>query len=349
LRRRLCAAANSPGSQIGQQSTVYRAGVSATGLQRADRISSISATMSLDTLMRPKDLGLALAVIIVWGMNFAVIKVGVTGIPPLLLGALRFSLAAFPAVLFIRPPKVPLRWYLAYGLTISVGQFAFLFSAIAVGMPSGLASLVLQSQAFFTLLLAAWWLGERWKANQLAGLVLAAVGLVLIGSAHGLAMPLTGFMLTVAAAIMWACGNIVTRVVGRYAPMNQLGFVVWASLVPPLPFLALSAWLEGPTAMLAAVQHVNLSAVGAIAYLAWAATLLGYGLWTHLLSRYPANRVAPFTLLVPLVGLTVGWLVFGEALQPVHFVGGALLMAGLLVHVFGAPWWGRWRSARSAP
>jgi O-acetylserine/cysteine efflux transporter len=297
--------------------------------------------------LRPKDLGLAMLVIVVWGMNFAVIKVGVTGIPPLLLGALRFLLAAFPAVLFVKPPKVPLRWYLAYGLTISVGQFAFLFSAIAVGMPSGLASLVLQSQAFFTLLLAAWWLGERWTANQLAGLVLAAVGLVLIGSAHGLAMPLTGFMLTVAAAVMWACGNIVTRVVGRFAPMNQLGFVVWASLVPPLPFLALSAWLEGPAAMLAAVQHLNLSALGAIAYLAWAATLLGYGLWTHLLSRYPANRVAPFTLLVPLVGLTVGWLVFGEALQPVHFAGGALLMAGLLVHVFGAPCWARWRGARS--
>jgi O-acetylserine/cysteine efflux transporter len=304
--------------------------------------------MSLETSMRPKDLGLALLVIVVWGLNFAVIKVGVAGIPPLLLGALRFLLAAVPAVLFVKPPKVPLRWYLAYGLTISVGQFAFLFSAIAVGMPSGLASLVLQSQAFFTLVLAAWWLGERWKANQVVGLVLAALGLVLIGSAHGLAMPLTGFALTVAAAVMWACGNIVTRVVGRYAPMNQLGFVVWASLVPPLPFLALSFWLEGPQAMLAAVQHLNLSALGAIAYLAWAATLLGYGLWTHLLSRYPANRVAPFTLLVPLVGLTVGWLAFGEALQAVHFAGGALLMAGLLVHVFGAPWWARWRRGRQA-
>ncbi|MDZ7939222.1 MAG: EamA family transporter [Rhodoferax sp.] len=302
--------------------------------------------MSTETALRPKDLGLVLLVILVWGMNFAVIKVGVVGVPPLLLGALRFLLATFPALLFVRPPKVPLRLYLAYGFTISVGQFAFLFSAIAVGMPSGLASLVLQSQAFFTLVLAAWWLHERWQTNQVAGLLLAAAGLVLIGSAHGLSMPLAGFALTIAAAVMWACGNIVTRAVGRYAPMNQLGFVVWASLVPPLPFLALSLWLEGPQAMLAALQNLNGTALAAIAYLAWAATLLGYGLWTHLLSRYPANRVAPFTLLVPLVGLTVGWLVFGEALQPVHFAGGALLMAGLLVHVFGAPWWARWRGRR---
>jgi O-acetylserine/cysteine efflux transporter len=292
-------------------------------------------------VLRPRDLVLALVVIVVWGVNFAVIKVGVAGVPPLLLGALRFMLAAFPALLFLRPPKVPLRLYLIYGMTISVGQFAFLFSAIHVGMPTGLASLVLQSQSFFTMLLAAWWLKEHWQANQMAGLLLAAVGLVLIGSAHGLSMPLAGFLLTVAAAVMWACGNIVTRAVGRYAPMNQLAFVVWASLVPPLPFLALSYWLEGPAAMVQAVQHIDLTALAAIAYLAWAATLFGYAVWTQLLSRYPANRVAPFTLLVPVVGLTTGWLVFGEALTTIHFAGGALLMAGLLVNLFGAPLFAR--------
>lgn len=310
--------------------------------------------MTTNLPMRPKDLGLVLLVILVWGVNFAVIKVGVMGIPPLLLGALRFMLAAFPALLFLKPPKVPLRLYLAYGLTISVGQFSFLFSAIHLGMPSGLASLVLQSQSFFTLLLAAWWLQERWQANQMAGLLLAAVGLVLIGSAsstvqgamQSVPMPLLGFLLTIAAAIMWACGNIVTRAVGRYGPMNQLAFVVWASVVPPLPFLALSVWLEGPDAMLQALQHIDLAAVAAIAYLAWAATLLGYGLWTHLMSRYPTNRVAPFTLLVPIVGLTTGWLVFGEALQPIHFAGGALLMAGLLVNVFGAPLFARLKAAK---
>jgi O-acetylserine/cysteine efflux transporter len=264
-----------------------------------------------------------------------VIKVGVADVPPVLLGALRFMLAAFPAVLFLRAPKVPLRLYLLYGMTISVGQFALLFSAIHVGMPTGLASLVLQSQSFFTMLLAALVLKEHWRANQLAGLLLAAVGLVLIGSVHGLSMPLAGFLLTIAAAVMWACGNIVTRAVGTYGPMNQLAFVVWAGLVPPIPFLLLSAWLEGPDAIQAAVQHFNWQAFAAVAYLAWVATLFGYGVWTRLLSRYPANRVAPFTLLVPLVGLTTGWLVFDEALKPVHFAGGALLMAGLLLNLFG--------------
>ena len=284
--------------------------------------------------MRPLDLALALLVVVVWGVNFAVIKVGVADVPPLLLGALRFLLAVFPAIFLLRPPPVPWRLYVAYGMTLSVGQFAFLFSAIHLGMPSGLASLVLQSQAFFTMLLAALWLGEHWRRSQFAGLLLAAGGLTLIGSAHGLSMPLAGFLLTVAAASMWATGNIVTRLVARHGPINQLAFVVWASLVPPLPFLALSLLIEGWPAMAEALSGFAWHSFAAVAYLAWVATLLGYGLWTRLLSRYPANQVAPFSLLIPVVGLTTGWLVFGEVLRPVHLAGGVLLMLGLAVNLF---------------
>ncbi|HEX5388992.1 MAG TPA: EamA family transporter, partial [Burkholderiaceae bacterium] len=256
-----------------------------------------------------KDLSLALLTIVVWGLNFAVIKLGVAGVPPMLLAALRFVCAAFPALLFFRAPRVPLRLYLAYGLLISVGQFALLFTAIHVGMPSGLASLVLQAQAFFTLVFAALFLGEHWKANQLAGLVLAGAGLALIGSSHGQAMPLLGFALTVGAAAAWAGGNIVSRAVAKHGPINQLAFVVWSSLVPIGPFLLLSLWLEGPATIAAALSHMSLTSVASVAYLAWAATLFGYGVWTWLLSRHPANRVAPFSLMVPLVGLTTGWVV----------------------------------------
>src|SRR5450830_732520 len=287
--------------------------------------------------MRPAHLFLALLVIVVWGVNFAIIKVGLTGVPPLLLAAIRFVLAAFPALFFLRAPKVPIRLYIAYGLTISVGQFAFLFTAIHVGMPSGLASLVLQSQALFTLMLTAFWLKEKWHSNQLAGLLLAAGGLMLIGSAHGASMPLLGFLLTIAAAVMWACGNIVSRTVGRHGPMNQLAFVVWASLVPPLPLLALSLFIEGPAAISLSLQNFSLQSFVSVAYIAWASTLFGYAAWNFLMSRYPINRVAPFTLLVPLVGLTTGWLAFNEALNVVQLAGAGLLMVGLLVNLFGAP------------
>lgn len=292
-------------------------------------------------------MALAFIVIVVWGINFAAIKLGLLGMPPLLLVALRFMLAAFPALLFLRPPKVPLRLYLSFGLTMSVGQFAFLFTAIHVGMPSGLASLVLQAQAFFTLVLTALWLKEKWHGNQLAGLVLAAGGLMLIGSAHGVSMPLAGFLLTLAAAFMWACGNLVSRAVGRYGPMNQLAFVVWASLVPPLPLLAMSWFMEGPEAMTAALQNTSAQTLMALAYIAWASTLFGYSAWNFLMSRYPVNRIAPFTLMVPLVGLSTGWIVFGETLKPVHFAGGALLMVGLLVNLFGADFLARLTSKKT--
>lgn len=285
--------------------------------------------------MRPADILLALVVVVVWGMNFVVIKAGVSEVPPLLLGALRFIAAALPALFFVRPPRLPLSLYIKYGMTIAVGQFACLFTAIHIGMPSGLASLVLQSQAFFTLIFAAVFLKESWRPSQLFGLVLAAAGLVLIGTTHGVSMPLGGFLLTVAGAASWAVGNIVNRGLARHGPVNVLGFVVWASLVPPLPFLALSWAIEGPEAMGAALSHFSLASLGAVLYLAWGATLLGYGLWSRLMSRYPANVVSPFPLLVPLVGLTAGWAIYGEQLVAAHFIGGALLMLGLMVNLFG--------------
>ncbi|MFI8744398.1 EamA family transporter [Pseudomonas sp. NPDC077186] len=282
--------------------------------------------------MSPKDLLLALLVIVVWGLNFVVIKLGLHEMPPMLLGALRFLLAAFPAILFVRRPQVPLRWLLAYGLTISLGQFACLFYAMQVGMPAGLASLVLQSQAFFTLLLAALLLGERLRASNLLGLLVAAAGLALIGLQGGQAMTLAGFALTIGAAAMWALGNIVTRKLGR---VNLVGLVVWGSLVPPLPFLGLSLWLEGPAAIASALRGFGVEALLVLAYLAFAATLLGYGLWSRLLSRYPASQVAPFSLLVPVVGIGCAALLLGERLGALQLLGAALVMGGLLINVWG--------------
>lgn len=292
--------------------------------------------------MSPKDLLLALVVIIVWGLNFVVIKVGLHDIPPMLLGALRFMLAAFPAILFVRRPQIPWRWLLAYGLTISLGQFAFLFYAMSVGMPAGLASLVLQSQAFFTLFFAAFLLGERLRLANLFGLLVAAGGLLLIGLQGGRDMTLAGFMLTLCAAAMWALGNVFTRKLGK---VNLVGLVVWGSLVPPLPFLALSWWLEGPEAIETALRGISLDSILVLIYLAFGATLLGYSLWSRLLSRYPASQVAPFSLLVPVVGLTSSALLLDERLGSLQILGALLVMAGLLINVGGGWLYGRLRLA----
>lgn len=296
--------------------------------------------------MAPKDLMLALVVIVVWGMNFVVIKVGLENIPPMLLGSLRFMLAAFPAILFIKRPQMPLRWLLAYGTTISLGQFAFLFSAMKVGMPAGLASLVLQSQAFFTLFFAVIFLGERLRATNLVGLLIAAGGLLLIGMQGDRIMTLAGFMLTICAASMWALGNIVTRRVGK---VNLVGLVVWGSLIPPIPFFALSLWLEGPQAIENALRGFGMNSMLVLIYLAFGATILGYGLWSRLLSRYPANTVAPFSLLVPVVGLTSAAFLLDEHLGPLQAIGALLVMLGLAVNVGGGWIIDRLRNALGRP
>ncbi len=292
--------------------------------------------------MAPKDLLLALVVIVVWGLNFVVIKVGLHDMPPMLLGALRFLLAAFPAILLVKRPQIPLRWLLAYGLTISFGQFAFLFYAMAVGMPAGLASLVLQAQAFFTLMFAALLLAERLRASNLLGLLVAAAGLVLIGLQGDRGMTLAGFALTLCAAAMWALGNVVTRKIGR---VNLVGLVVWGSLIPPLPFLALSWLLEGPEAIEAALRGIGLDVLLVLVYLAFGATLLGYGLWSRLLSRYPISQVAPFSLLVPVVGLSSSAWLLDERLGPLQLFGALLVMLGLLINVWGGRLFGRLRLA----
>ena len=292
--------------------------------------------------MAPKDLMLALVVIVVWGMNFVVIKVGLDDIPPMLLGSLRFLLAAFPAVLFIKRPQMPLRWLLAYGATISLGQFAFLFSAMKVGMPAGLASLVLQSQAFFTLFFAVLFLGERLRISNLFGLLISASGLLLIGMQGDRSTTLAGFLLTICAASMWALGNIVTRKVGK---VNLVGLVVWGSLIPPIPFFALSWVLEGPEAIKGALGGFGMDSALVLIYLAFGATILGYGLWSRLLSRYPANTVAPFSLLVPVVGLTSAAVLLDEHLGLLQAVGALLVMLGLGINVGGGWLVGRVRTA----
>jgi O-acetylserine/cysteine efflux transporter len=265
-------------------------------------------------------------------VNFVVIKVGLHGMPPMLLGALRFTLAAFPAVFFVRRPQLPLRWLLAYGLTISFGQFAFLFAAMYVGMPAGLASLVLQAQAFFTLGLASVFLHERFRVQNLVGLVAAAAGLAVIGLQGGHTMTAAGFLLTLCAAASWALGNIVTK---RLAKVDLVGLVVWASLIPPLPFFALSYVFEGPQRIATAFSAISASSVFAVVYLAFVATLLGYSLWSQLLSRYPASQVAPFSLLVPIIGLASASLLLGEQLGPMQIAGAAFVMMGLVINVLG--------------
>ncbi|UHL63465.1 EamA family transporter [Paralcaligenes sp. KSB-10] len=275
----------------------------------------------------------ALAVISAWGINFVVIKVGLHEIPPLLLGGLRFGLVAFPAVFFIKRPLLAWRSLLLYALTLSFGQFVFLFTAIYVGMPAGLASLVLQSQAFFTVLIAALFLGERVRWPNVLGIVVAVLGLVLIeqGALPG-SVSVLGFILTLCAALSWACGNIVVKRIGK---VDMLGLVVWAALIPPIPFFVLSWVIEGPARIRHSLLSISAVGVASVIYLALVATIVGYVLWGRLLGRHPVSKIAPLSLLIPVIGLVSSWLLLGEHLSLIQWVGGAVVMLGLALNVFG--------------
>lgn len=284
------------------------------------------------------DLLRALAVVVIWGLNFVVMKIGLQGIGPMLLGALRFAAAALPFLLFVKFPKLPWRYVVAYGLAQGLGQFGFLFLGLQMGMTAGMASVVMQTQAFFTLLLAVPVLGERARWSQGLGLLVALGGLVLIATAHGEGpgqMTLAGFVLTLSAAFMWAVSNLVARLASRVADYDPFPFIVWSSVFPIVPFLGLALWMDGASGVWAQVAGLSLSAVLAVLFLAWLATLLAYTLWTQLLKRHPAGRVTPFSLLVPVVGLWAAWVFFDELPLFQQWLGTGAVLMGLVVNQLG--------------
>lgn len=294
--------------------------------------------------MNRKDFLLALLVVTIWGTSFTAIKLGLGGVPPLLLAALRFVFAALPALFFVRRPAVNVRYWIAYGLTVGVGQFGCLFSAMHLGMPAGAASVVLQSQALFTLLFAAVLLREPVSRSQLAGLVIAAAGLYLVGYNNGKtdihAIPGTALFLMLAGAAFWGISNIVVRKAAAAAAaqgdrLDMLSLVVWSSLVPPLPLFLLALALDSPETVFEAMTALNGTSILSVLYLALVATLFGFSTWSKLLSRYPASQVAPLSMLVPVSGLVTARIVLGEHLSPLQLGGCLLVITGLIVSAYG--------------
>ena len=281
--------------------------------------------------MRPREILLALFVVVAWGVNFVIIEVGLGAMPPLLLAALRFAVAALPAI-FIPRPAVPWPRFIFIGLVLFTGQFGLLFLSMKVGMPAGLASVVIQSQAFLTGPIAALVLGEKISPRQMGGTAIAFLGLAAIATtAGGAGVTLIGLLLSLGAALCWAVGNVALRGAGK---VDMFAMVTWLSIVPPLPLLALSYLFEGPQAIEAAFLHMGWIGVGAVAYIAIVSTNIGYGIWAYLLKLYPAAQVAPFSLLVPIVGIISAALLLGEQFGPVRLAGMVLVFAGLIVAVF---------------
>ena len=295
--------------------------------------------------MKRRDLILALLVVIVWGANFTVIKLGLAGLPPMLLVALRYTFAAVPAIFFVKRPDIGWKYIIAYGMAVGVGQFSCLFYAMNIGMPAGTSSVILQSQVFFTLIFAAVLLKEHLRIFHALGVIISAIGLFFIsgniGSGQMSSLPLGALFLTLLAAVFWGISNIIVRFASKQAAaqgktIDMFGLVVWSSLVPPLPLFIFALILDSPETLLNIVLGLSGQSIFAILYLSFLATLFGFGLWSFLLSKYPAGKVAPLSLLVPITGLITARTVLGEQLMPIQWLGCGIIILGLIISNFGS-------------
>jgi len=277
---------------------------------------------------------LATLVAVLWGLNFVAIDLGLhtngRDVPPLLFVAMRFVLVVFPWIFFVRKPEVSWAAIIGVGLFMSAGQFGLLYLAMALGMPAGLASLVLQAQVLLTVLLAAVFLAERPSGRQLAGVVLGIAGLAVVAAGRSAVAPLLPFIIVLAAALSWAVGNVVAR---KAKAASGLGLVVWSGAVVPLPLAGLSLIIDGPDAITATIGDLQPATVLSALYTAVFASLVGYGIWNRLLAKYSPSAVVPFTLLVPVVGMSAAWLALQEVPSATEVAGGLLLLGGVATAV----------------
>ncbi|WP_221634674.1 EamA family transporter [Nocardioides luti] len=282
--------------------------------------------------MPRRDVLLAILVSVCWGVNFLAIHASLGHYPPMFLVALRFAVLAVPTLLLVPRPQVPLRWLLGYGVGFGIVQFVFLYAGLAAGMPVGLSSLVLQASAPFTVLIAAVFLRERPTRAAWIGIALALSGLGVIAAYRGLVVSLLPTVLVLIGALGWACGNIASRQAQADSPFRLM---MWMTVVPPLPMLALSLAVEGPGrighALATGLSREAWPADLGLLYTVLVGTVVGSGIWTSLLRRHPSSSVAPFSLLVPVTGITTAWLVLGEVPALPEVLGGLLVVVGVVL------------------
>jgi O-acetylserine/cysteine efflux transporter len=274
--------------------------------------------------MKPWETGLAVLVSFVWGLSFVAIKIGVNTFPPLLFSALRFTLAAIPLVFFLTRPKVSWRLIIGIGFVLGVVKFSLLFLGMSVGLSAGLASLTVQVQVFFTVILAAVLLGDRPSHWEMLGIILAFCGIAAVATTIDTSATKLGFALVLLAALAWAVTNIL---MSRAGQVQMLNLMVWISLVPPVPLVVLSLLFESQS--WPALSEIRWDGILALFYVTFVGTVLGFAGWGFLIARQGAGRVAPFGLLVPIAGMASSAVILGESFGPVRLFGAILIGAGL--------------------
>jgi O-acetylserine/cysteine efflux transporter len=282
--------------------------------------------------MNPFGYILALLVVLVWGFNFVVIKVGLEDISPFLIGFARFFLTSIPAVFFIKRPAAPFKMVVWYGLVMFALQFSLLFIGMYAGVTPGLASLLLQLHVFFTVFLAMLFFGETLHLWQIVGALVSFSGIGLVAMNLGGSLTITGFLLVLGAAASWGAGNVISKKIGK---VNMVSLVIWGSLIAWPPLLVISLMVEGTDKVLHTFQHLTWVSGGAVLYITYLSTIFGFGIWSWLLHHHPLGTIAPFTLLVPILAMLSSYLVLGEPLQSWKIFAALLVIAGLCINLLG--------------
>lgn len=285
------------------------------------------------SLVTRRDMILAATVATLWGFNFLVIDWGMAGIPPLLFVAIRFAAVAVFALVVPRP-RARWRSVIGVGLFMSLGQFALLYLSLGLGLQPGLAALLMQAQAVFTVVIAAGALRERPTPGQMFGVALGIAGLATVAAGRGGDAPALAVVLALGAALSWAVGNVIARragvVTGR-GPLGALSLTVWSALVVPVPALVLALVFEGPEAIGAGLAGFGIRALISTVYTAGLCTLVGYAIFNGLLARNRSAAVVPWVLLAPVVAMAAAAALLGQIPAPAEIVGGAVLVLGVLV------------------
>ena len=275
---------------------------------------------------------LALAIVAVWGTNFVVIKLSLAAFPPFLFAALRYTFAFLPLVFFVPRPKTSWVNLCIYGLAVGVGQFGVLYFAIDGRISPGLASLVIQTQVFFTIGFAMFFAKERLRTYQMLAVLVAMTGLGIIALHTDATTTFLGLALVVFTGFSWGVANTVSR---RAGSINMLAYVVWASAFAIPPLFAISFLFEGGW------KHINTSLTSApvgawagVLWQSWGNTIFGYSAWAWLLSKHPAAVVAPAPLLVPIFGMGAAAYFLGESLPAWKILAAGLVILGLIINLF---------------
>lgn len=278
--------------------------------------------------MSLRDLTIALGLMCLWGLNFSVIKLGAEQINPILLSALRFTFAIFPAIFFIKRPAVPVRYLLAYGLSFGIGLWGMMTWAINLGLSAGMSGVLMQLSLVFSLLLGGLYLKEQIKIHQMLGAGLALVGLAVSLTLHDGSVPHSALILVLIGALSWSVTSLVVKLANT---TEAFAFSVWGMAFAPIP-LALLAWLmHGSNVFVQLPQQLNGTVWFSILFQAYPTTLLGYWVWNKLVLKYPLSVMSILNTLVPVFGMLGSAIVYDETLGSTKILVCALILSGLIV------------------